>query len=193
MWSPTWPDWPSGTWPDGRDELMAVWLVVVGLPGVGKSSVGAAVAARLDVPFADSDDLVHEMTGRPVGDIIASDGEASFRELEATAILDTLLDFDGVLALGGGAVTTASVREELANVAVPVVLLTATPTELVDRIGNTQHRPLLAGDTASRLEELADRRDPFYREVATLTVDTSQLGVEAVAEEVVRRLRQVQE
>ncbi|MDQ1750829.1 MAG: hypothetical protein QOE71_1885, partial [Pseudonocardiales bacterium] len=58
---------------------------------------------------------------------------------------------------------------------------------------NTQHRPLLAGDTASRLEELAERRDPFYREVATLTVDTSQLGVEAVAEEIVRRVRQVPE
>jgi shikimate kinase len=169
---------------------MAARLVVVGLPGAGKSSVGAAVAALAFAPFEDSDDLVLEMTGRPVGEIIARDGEAVFREIEAAAILDALLDFDGVLALGGGAITTQSVREELRDSRVPVVLLTASQDDLIARIGNTQHRPLLVGDMATRLAELAVAREAFYREVATFTIDTSSLTVDEVARQILAQLSQ---
>ncbi|MGX7679953.1 shikimate kinase [Jatrophihabitans sp. DSM 45814] len=171
---------------------MAVQLVIVGLPGAGKSSVGAAVANRLGLPFLDSDDLVHEMTGRPVGEIIADDGEAAFREIEAAAILDTLIDFGGVLALGGGAVTTAAVRQELRDSAVPVALLTADQPTLVARIGNTQHRPLLAGDTAARLLELESQRAELYREVATISIDTSALSIDEVAAQLANQLKPTQ-
>jgi shikimate kinase len=162
---------------------MAVRLVIIGLPGSGKTTVGAAVAALAGVPFLDSDDLVHDMTGRTAGDIIAADGEAAFRLVEATAIADTLVDFGGVLALGGGAVTTESVRAELRDAGVPVVLLTADRSELVSRIGHTRHRPLLAGDTAGRLAQLDSERAAFYAAVATTSIDTTALTPSAVAEQ----------
>jgi shikimate kinase len=167
---------------------MAVSVVLIGLPGVGKTSVGRALAALLSLPFADSDDLVQEMTGRRIGDIIADDGEAAFRDIEAAAIAGALLDRDGVLALGGGAVTSAPVRAELAATGVPVVRLTAPEAVVLARIGNTQHRPLLAGDTAHRLRELAEAREGFYAESATLTVDTEGIGVTDVAALLARAL-----
>ena len=160
---------------------MGVSVVLIGLPGVGKTSVGTELAARLTVPFVDSDELVRQMTGRPPGEIIADDGEAAFREIEAAAVLDALLDGDGVLALGGGAVTTPAVRAELKATGVPVVRLIASQPDLLRRIGNTAHRPLLAGDTARRLTELAELRDAYYAEVATLTVDTSATSVAEAA------------
>jgi shikimate kinase len=163
-------------------------VVLVGLPGAGKSSVGADLAKLLQVPFADTDDLVVEMTGRSVPEIFADDGETAFREIEAAAIADALLDFDGVLALGGGAVTTEAVREELQASAIPVALLTAEQDVLLQRLGRTRHRPLLAGDTAVRLAELAAAREPLYAAVATLTVETDFATTADVATEIASQL-----
>ncbi|UQX86782.1 3-dehydroquinate synthase [Jatrophihabitans telluris] len=163
---------------------MSPRTVLVGLPGAGKSSVGRALAARLGVDFADTDDLLIEMTGRSVGEIFAHDGEAAFREIEAAAIADALCDFDGVLSLGGGAVTTPSVRAELVAAQVPVVELRASQAELVQRVSGTRHRPLLAGDTVARLKQLQAERAPLYAEVATYSVDTSGRAVADVAEHV---------
>jgi shikimate kinase len=166
-------------------------VVLVGLPGAGKSSVGAALARRLQVRFADSDDLVTERVGRPVSDIFTADGEAAFRELEAAVIAEALLGFEGVLALGGGAVTTESVRRDLAESGVLVALLSAEQDELLHRITGTGHRPLLAGDAQARLAALAELRAPLYREVASVTVPTGGRSINAVAAELSDQLRGV--
>jgi shikimate kinase len=147
-------------------------VVLVGLPGTGKSTVGAELAHRLQVAFADSDELVAQQTGRSVAEIFRLQGEPAFRQLEADMIAEALGGFDGVLALGGGAVTTGSVRQDLAASGVPVVLLTAARDELLSRLAGTGSRPLLAGDAPARLAELAEKRQPLYREVASLTVTT---------------------
>jgi len=167
---------------------MSTRVVLVGLPGAGKSTVGRSLAALLGIDFADSDDLVIEMTGRPIAEIFADSGESAFREIEAAAIADALLDFDGVLALGGGAVTTQAVREELKACGVPVVWLTAEQSVLLDRIGESTHRPLLAEDPSARLAELAGERAPWYAQVATLTVTTDFATSEEVAAELADRL-----
>jgi shikimate kinase len=160
-------------------------LVLVGLPASGKSTVGAAVATRLEIPFVDSDDLVIAADGRQISEIFLDDGERMFREREATAIAQALAQFEGVLALGGGAVTTAAVRAALSSAGAPVVLLTAGTDELLARVGDTGHRPLLSGDPRARLAELAAAREPLYREVATGTVDTAGRPVDQVADEIV--------
>ena len=157
-------------------------IVLVGLPGVGKSSVGARLARRLAVPFADSDDLVVRRTGRSVTAIFAADGEPEFRRAEAAAIAAAMTDFDGVLALGGGAVTTPAVRRALTASPAPVVHLTAGQGELLRRIGSHTHRPLLAENPAERLAHLAETRAELYREVATFVFDTAALTPNAVAE-----------
>lgn len=166
---------------------MPVRAVLVGLPGTGKSTVGAELAARWQVPFADSDDLVEASAGRSITEIFAEDGEPGFRRLEAEAIQRALSEFDGVLALGGGAVTTPAVRSALSVAGVPVVLLTAEPAELLRRMAGTDHRPLLAGDPAARLATLAADRDALYRAVCTHRCDTggrtaSELAAELAAQ-----------
>ena len=156
-------------------------VVLIGLPGTGKSSVGTQLAHRLGLPFADSDELITHQTGRSVADIFAGQGETAFRELEADMIAEALAGFGGVLALGGGAVTTGSVRDDLLASGVPVVLLTAPLNALADRLAAAEPRPLLAGDVPARLAELAAVREPLYRAVATATVDTGGRSVDEVA------------
>jgi shikimate kinase len=163
-------------------------VVLVGLPGTGKSTVGAELARQLSVPFADSDHLVEQQAGRPVGEIFRQQGEPVFRQLEADMIAAALADFDGVLSLGGGAVTTESVRHDLVASGVPVVQLDAGQDELVRRMSRSRHRPLLAGDAAARLAELAEARGPLYAEVATASVDTGGRSVAEVAASVRQRL-----
>ena len=97
----------------------------------------------------------------------------------------------GVLALGGGAVLADSTRASLADAGVPVVLLSAGLATLAERLGLAEDRPLLAGDVLGRLAELAAAREPLYRAVATLVVDTDQLSPSEVAVAIERRLAAV--
>ncbi len=158
--------------------------VLIGLPGAGKTTAGRRLAALLGVVFADSDDLVEQRTGRSVPEIFAADGEAAFRALEAQVIAVALHDFDGVFSLGGGAVLDAGTRAALLSAPAPVVLLSTrvpTLTDRLDRSAGGHVRPLLAGDTAGRLAALAQEREPLYREVATITVDTERRSARRVA------------
>ena len=170
---------------------MSPRAVLVGLPGAGKTSAGRGLAKRLGVEFADSDELVESRAGCAVSEIFASAGEAAFRAAEREAIAAALLGFDGVLALGGGAVLADSTRASLADAGVPVVLLSAGLATLAERLGLAEDRPLLAGDVLGRLAELAAAREPLYRAVATLVVDTDQLSPSEVAVAIERRLAAV--
>jgi shikimate kinase len=164
--------------------------VLIGLPGAGKSSAGAKLAELMGVELADSDELIVARAGRGVGEIFAEDGEDAFRLLEAAAVEQALAGFDGVLALGGGAVTTVGVRQALADSGVPIVLLTATEDELLRRIGENSGRPLLAADPAARLAELAAARASLYKELAGISVQTAGYSVDEVAANMHRRLSQ---
>jgi shikimate kinase len=158
--------------------------VLVGLPAAGKTTAGRRLAALLGVEFADSDDLVEQRAGRCVPEIFAADGEATFRALEAQVIAAALRDFDGVLSLGGGAVLEPATRAALLSTPAPVVLLSTrvpTLTDRLDRSAGGHVRPLLAGDTAFRLAALAQEREPLYRSVATITVDTERRNARRVA------------
>jgi shikimate kinase len=167
---------------------MAPRAVLIGLPGVGKSTVGRRLARALAVPFADSDDLVERSAGRSVAEIFDRDGEPAFRRLEAAAIGQALTGFDGVLALGGGAVGSSETRQALLDSPAPVLLLTANPADLLARIGDTRHRPLLADRPAARLAELAAAREPLYRQLAGVTCDTSGRPIAAVVAELAAML-----
>jgi len=147
-------------------------VVLVGLPATGKTSTGKRLAKILACPFADSDELVEAATGRTVTQLFADDGETAFRAHEAAAVADALREFDGVLALGGGAVLDADTRTALMRAAVPVVLLRASVPTLADRVGDAESRPLLAADHAGRLAALGAERGAWYDEVATVVVDT---------------------
>ena len=147
-------------------------IVLVGLSGSGKSSVGRRIAARLSCPFRDADDEIEARAGRTVRDIFASDGEPAFRELEADVMADLLSAADpSVIAAGGGAIVTDSTRKLLQQPDVFVVWLSASPEFLASRTAKKAHRPLLDDDPAGALARLLDERRGWYEEVADVTYD----------------------
>jgi shikimate kinase len=164
--------------------------VLVGLPGTGKSTVGRRLARILGVPFADTDELVEQATGCTVPELFETRGEDAFRAIEADTIASALERFDGVLALGGGAVTTPRMRATIAASGVPVVRLQAPITVLTARVGDARTRPLLRSGPSERLAELAAEREPAYQDVATMTVGTDQRTPGQVAATIAARLHE---
>jgi shikimate kinase len=160
-------------------------LVLVGMMGAGKSSVGAAVAARLGRPFLDTDEMVEATSGRSVRAIFAAEGEAAFRDREAEALASALASPEpAVIAAGGGAVLRDDNRARLRSAV--VVWLRATPATLSVRTAGAGHRPLLDADPAGTLARLAEERRPLYEEVADAVVDVDGLAPDAVADAVLR-------
>jgi len=166
--------------------------VLVGLPGTGKTSTGRRLAKILAVPFADSDELVEAAAGRSVAELFATEGESAFRAAERAAVVAALAGFEGVLALGGGAVGTAELRAALSGSAVPVVLLRASAATLLERLGDATSRPLLADDPPARLAALTAEREPLYAEVMTLAVDTDGRTPSQVAATIAARLHELE-
>lgn len=169
---------------------MSPRVVLVGLPGAGKSTTGRRLAKILAVPFADSDDLVEAAAHRTVPEVFADDGEAGFRRMECDVITGSLAGFDGVLALGGGAVTTEAVRTALAASRVPVAYLRAPLETLASRVGDGGSRPLLAADPMASLAALAEERAPLYAAVATFSIDTENRTPGQVAAQIAARLHE---
>ncbi len=159
-------------------------VVLVGPPGAGKTTVGRALAERWAVEFVDSDDLVEAATGQSIADLFVDQGEAVFREHERAAVGAALTTHDGVLALGGGAVMTPAVAEQLNGHV--VVYLQVSAGDAGSRIGLGVARPLLLGNVRGQLRRLMDERRPTYERVAVAAVDSSGRTVEQVVDEVDR-------
>ncbi len=167
-----------------RDEP----IYLVGMMGVGKSTVGSRLAARLGRSFADSDREVERVAGRSIAEIFAADGEAHFRALESEAI-GNLSSKGAVIALGGGSIAQPGMIERL-EARGPIVFLMAEPALLADRIGRASDRPLLAGlDRPARIERLSAllaERQPFY-DRAGIRIDANA-SVEEVVDRIVAAL-----
>lgn len=166
---------------------MAPRAVLVGLPGAGKSTIGRRLAKALGVGMLDTDAAIEARSGRSIADIFATDGEPEFRRIEEAVIREALIEHDGVLSLGGGAVTTAGVREALAGHM--VVFLEISAAEGLRRTSGSTVRPLLAGPGRSeKFRELMTQRVPIYRRLATIRVNTSRRNPGAVVRYIVSRL-----
>ncbi|HEY6595906.1 MAG TPA: shikimate kinase [Asanoa sp.] len=160
--------------------------VMTGPPGAGKTTTGLAVATLLDVPFRDTDGDIEEAAGKPIPEIFIDEGEAYFRALESAAVATALSTFDGVLALGAGAILAEHNREALRGHV--VVHLQTGFAEALHRIGLGAGRPLLAVNPRATLKHLLEQRLPLYQAVATITVVTDGRKPEELAEDIVSRL-----
>ncbi|WP_025735921.1 shikimate kinase [Mycobacterium genavense] len=161
--------------------------VLVGLPGSGKSTIGRRLAKAMGVGYVDTDVLIEQQTGRTIVDIFATDGEPEFRRIEEDVVRATLASHDGVVSLGGGAVTTPGVCEALAGHT--VIYLEIGAREGIRRTGGTSVRPLLAGaNRAEKYRALMAQRAPLYRRVATMRVDTNRRNPGAVVRYIMSRL-----
>ena len=132
---------------------MAPKAVLIGMPGSGKSTIGRRLAKSLNVTLLDTDTTIEQTTGRTIPDIFSNDGEQEFRRIEEEVVREALGSHDGVLSLGGGAITSPGVREALSGHT--VIYLEISAAEGVRRTGGTTVRPLLAGgDRAEKFRAL---------------------------------------
>ena len=162
-------------------------LVLVGMMGTGKSTVGRVIARKLNRPLLDSDDLVEERTGRTVREIWASEGEAAFRALETETLIATLDSTEpAVIAAAGGVVLSETNRIVLAEADAHVVWLMASVDVLLERVRNGPHRPLLDDDPEGVLRKMFDDREPLYRDAADAIVSVDHRSIHDVAQAVLR-------
>jgi shikimate kinase len=163
-------------------------LFLVGMMGAGKTTVGRQLAKRLGKTFYDADREIEARTGVSVAVIFDIEGEAGFRKREAE-VLEQMTSLDDiVLATGGGAVLDPRNREHLRNRGF-VIYLHALPPVLWQRTRTDKSRPLLQDeDPRGRLEQLYALRDPLYREVADLVIETGRQGVGPLLAQVLTRI-----
>jgi shikimate kinase len=157
-------------------------IILIGLPGSGKSTVGRQLARKLSASFMDSDHLIEQRLGCSIREYFEREGEVAFRDVEEAVLADTVAAHaeqvgNAVLATGGGAVLRENNRK-LLHGAGRVVYLRSSPEDLYKRLRHDRNRPLLqVGDPMQRLRELYAVRDPLYRETAHFQVETGRPSV----------------
>jgi shikimate kinase len=162
-------------------------VVLVGLMGTGKTSVGRVLAERLGRQLFDSDLVIEERTGRTVRQIFQDDGEPAFRVLETAVLLEALAQpVPAVIAAAGGVVLAEANRAALIAAPAKVVWLRAEPEHLVDRVRTGVHRPALDDDPAGTLRRMHETREPLYRQVADMIISVDGRSVHDVAEAILR-------
>jgi shikimate kinase len=164
-------------------------IYLVGMMGCGKTTVGRQLAKRLGRSFADTDHEIEARTGVRIPTIFEIEGEAGFRRRETQVIAELATEHDLVLATGGGAILDPANRAALAASGV-VVYLNAPPNLLFERTRHDRNRPLLrVADPLAKISELFVVRDPLYREVAHVVVDTVAGGVAQLVTKVETEIR----
>lgn len=172
-------------------ENMAGNFFLVGLMGAGKTTVGRALARKTGKTFYDSDHEIEARTGVRVATIFEIEGELRFRDRESSVIADLAKMNNIVLATGGGAVLRPENRAELSRHGV-VIYLRASVDDLLARTMHDKNRPLLqTADPRAKLQSLLEQRDPLYREVADIVVDTSQQNVNLLVSRLLDQLHNI--
>jgi shikimate kinase len=167
-------------------------IFLVGMMGAGKTSVGKVLARHLSKTFHDSDLVIETRTGVKIPVIFELEGEAGFRAREAAVIAELTALKDIVLATGGGVVLDPRNRELLKSNGT-VVYLRASVSELWNRTRHDRNRPLLrTNDPHARLCELHAQRDPLYREVADITIETGSQSLKTLVAKLEQRLQRAQ-
>jgi len=175
--------------PAQLEALRSQTLVLVGMMGAGKSSVGKRLAAALDLPFRDADEEIERAAGRTISEIFAVRGEAEFREGERRVIARLLDEPPHVLATGGGAFMNDSTRALVKRRGFSI-WLKADPEVLARRVGRKDNRPLLKGqDPRQVLTDLLEKRGPTYAE-ADLIVESSEGPHQGTVETIIAALTQ---
>ena len=163
-------------------------VVLVGLMGAGKSTVGRRLASALDVPFVDSDNEIVEAAGCSISDIFETYGETIFRDLEQRVMLRLVTQSPCIIATGGGAFIQPAIREAVKTHATSVWLKAELPV-LIERVSRRDSRPLLkSGDKGEILQKLMDERYPIYAQ-ADIAIDSNAGPHESVVEEVIQSLK----
>ena len=171
---------------------MARNIYLIGPMGVGKTTIGRALARQLGMEFVDCDREVEERTGATISLIFDIEGEEGFRERETRMLQELTRRHNTVLATGGGAILREENRLALRRSGIVVYLHTPVETQL-RRTGGSKHRPLLQTDQpAEKLQQLMREREPIYRQEADLVMSSKNRSAHSVVRELVRKLEAMQ-
>ncbi len=166
-------------------------IALIGYMGTGKTAVGQLLAEKLGLNFIELDWLIEQEAGKPIPDIFGEEGEIGFREREIEATKKVAGEKHCVIACGGGIVLNKINIDRLKEGA-RIVYLTASPRTILKRVsGQAGQRPLLeVEDQLKTINEMLKFRKPFYERAAEITINTSRLSIDTVAEHIIKKLKE---
>lgn len=160
-------------------------LILIGFMGSGKTTVSRLLGEMLNAPVTDLDVEIVRRAGMPIADIFAQNGEPYFRQLEHDTLAEILKSDQGILATGGGTPMRPDNLAMLKDTPTPVVLLKASATETLRRIGGDNDRPLAQSLDEKGIADMQAQRQVNYNACADLTIKTDGLSPAAIAEEII--------
>ncbi len=163
-------------------------LILIGPPGCGKSTVGAALANKLSIEFIDTDSAIEASYGHKISDIFVNKGEEFFRDLEFTTLTKSLSVSDCVLSLGGGAPIASRAQDLLKSSQTPVFFLDVSLAVAAPRVGFNRDRPLLLGNPRAQWQSLAGTRRPIYESLASFVIKVDAMSVKDVVDAIEAKL-----
>ncbi len=163
-------------------------VVLIGAPGSGKSTVGAALAKVLALDFIDTDQLIEEREGKAITDIFVVDGEPHFRAVELETLKHVLTLNDVVISLGGGAPISDQAQQLINSSESTVIFLDVSLATAAPRVGFNRDRPLLLGNPRAQWQALSDKRRPIYEALADVSIKLDDMSVEAIISEIEKSL-----
>ena len=163
-------------------------VVLIGAPGSGKSTVGAALAKVLALDFIDTDQLIEEREGKAITDIFVVDGEPHFRAVELETLKHVLTLNDVVISLGGGAPISDHAQQLINSSESTVIFLDVSLATAAPRVGFNRDRPLLLGNPRAQWQALSDKRRPIYESLADVSIKVDDMSVEAITSEIEKSL-----
>ena len=155
-------------------------IVLIGAPGSGKSTVGVALAAHLQWPFADTDALIELKESKKITDLFVENGEEYFRSVEFSVLQEVLQEESAVISLGGGAPISESAQDVLQSSDSMIVFLDVSLSTAAPRVGFNRDRPLLLGNPRAQWQALSDQRRPIYEKLATQSIKVDDMSVDEI-------------
>jgi len=163
-------------------------IVLIGAPGSGKSTVGAALSKKLALDFVDTDQLIEDREGKAITDIFVVDGEPYFRAIELETLKQVLTMDNLVVSLGGGAPISEQAQHELHASDSTVVFLDVSLATAAPRVGFNRDRPLLLGNPRAQWQALSDKRRPIYEALADVSIKVDDMSVVEIVSEIEKSL-----
>ena len=163
-------------------------IVLIGPPGAGKTSIGKALSKELGLAFIDSDAEIERISGKTISEIFIDQGEAVFRKTEVETVTRILAEFEGVVALGGGAPINPEIQKVLLNSEYPVIFIDVSISQAANRIGFNKDRPLLMINPRQQWLHLMSERRPIYEKLATIAVSSDNSKPSEVAKTITDKI-----
>ena len=163
-------------------------IVLIGAPGSGKSTVGAALSRKLALDFVDTDQLIEVREGKAITDIFVVDGEPYFRAVELETLKQVLKMSNVVISLGGGAPISEQAQQELHSSVSMVIFLDVSLATAAPRVGFNRDRPLLLGNPRAQWQALSDKRRPIYETLADVSIKVDDMSIDEIVSAIEKSL-----